>query len=83
MNNKVSDMCDQLGRKRIADSIGVRVTAVSNASVDGAFPASWFNVIDALCDEAGIKLSRSLFNFKGPPMDVSQSNQPHTPPASK
>lgn len=59
----VSDICDQIGRGRIADSLGVGTTAVSNAVVAGAFPAKWYLVVHQLCLEAGIECPQALFNF--------------------
>lgn len=59
----VADICDHLGRKEIAMKVGRRVTAVSNAVVEGVFPASWFTVIEAMCAAKGISCPRRLFNF--------------------
>lgn len=61
-----SDICDALGRKAIADRIGVGLTAVSNASVDGGFPAKWFAVLREMCAEVGIECPERLFNFIQP-----------------
>lgn len=58
-----SEVCDALGRKAISERLGVGIAAVSNASNDGRFPARWFPTIRAMCEEAGVNLSESLFNF--------------------
>lgn len=63
--NSVAAICDALGRRRIADVVGVRVTAVSNAVSDGRFSARWFDAIDKMCGEAGIPCPRHLFSFVG------------------
>lgn len=60
-----SDICDVLGRRAIADKIGVGMSAVSNASVDGRFPAKWFRAIQSMCSDAGIECPDRLFNFIG------------------
>ena len=59
-----SSICDALGRSAIADRLGVQATAVSNASVAGTFPASWFTALRAMCSEAGLVCPESLFRFK-------------------
>lgn len=62
--SKVHQICQVLGRKRIADSLGVGGTAVSNAVVAGVFPSSWFAVIADLCVAEGIDCPRDAFNWK-------------------
>jgi len=61
----VSAICDTLGRKAIADRLGVGTTAVSNASVDGRFPAAWYLGIVSMCDAAGLHCPIMLFNWRG------------------
>ena len=82
----VSAICDVIGRKRIADVIGVRVTSVSNAVSCGQFPARWFDAIEKLCADAGIACPRHLFSFAGVEMaqeGVGASTiQPAAPAAS-
>ncbi len=61
-----SEVCDKLGRKRIADSLGVGVTTISNAAVSGVFPAKWYAVVKNLCRTEGIECPDELFNFIKP-----------------
>ncbi|MFC3059493.1 hypothetical protein [Paenirhodobacter populi] len=57
------DVCDQLGRRAIAERIGRSVTAVSNAAVEGAFPPSWYIVLRDMCAAHGVACPEYLFNF--------------------
>ena len=57
-------ICDNLGRKNIAERLGVGPTSVSNASVAGVFPASWYLVVKEMCDEVGIECPVESFSFK-------------------
>lgn len=61
--NTVSYICDTLGRKHLAEALGVKPTAVSNAVVQGKFPAKWYAVIKSLASEATISCPDDLFNF--------------------
>ena len=67
-----SNICDVLGRRAIAARVGVGVTAVSNASVEGIFSAAWYDTIRLMCQEAGIECPRSLFKWK---RAISESEQ--------
>lgn len=62
----VSEIADAIGRRKIADTLNLGVTAVSNAVVRGTFPASWFLAIGELCEERGIECPPSLFNMVVP-----------------
>jgi hypothetical protein len=66
----VSDICDVIGRGRLATALGVRKTAISNAVVQGRFPAKWFKVISDLSVDHGIECPEALFTFveKQPPV---------------
>ena len=57
-------ICDALGRREIAARVGVGITAVSNASVEGAFSASWYETIREMCAESDIECPRDLFKWK-------------------
>ncbi len=59
-------ICDAIGRKAIADHIGASLTAVSNASTEGKFPARWYRGIRDLCAGAGIPCPDDAFNFIRP-----------------
>ncbi|WPZ23130.1 hypothetical protein T7987_07835 [Sulfitobacter faviae] len=61
-----SEVCDKLGRKRMADSLGVGVTTISNAAVSGAFPAKWYVVMQEMCRAEGVECPDDLFNFIRP-----------------
>lgn len=61
---KARTFIDAVGRRTIADALGVGLTAVSNAYVDDRFPASWFDALDRIASEAGEDLPRSAFNWK-------------------
>ena len=58
-----ADICDALGRKAIAERIGVGLTAVSNASVLGQFPAYWYLAIREMCAESGLPCPDAMFSF--------------------
>lgn len=62
-SNPASRIADRIGRKVIAEKLGVRPTAVSNAVVAGAFPPRWFLIIEAACAEFGVECPREAFSF--------------------
>lgn len=59
-----SDLADALGRKAIADALGVLPTAVSNAVVRGWFPSSWFLAVKAIADQEGQECPPELFKMR-------------------
>lgn len=59
-----SILADAVGRKNMADALGVGLTAVSNAVVRGWFPSSWFLAVKALADRRGIDCPPDLFKMK-------------------
>lgn len=61
------DICDRIGRKLVADRIGVSKKAVSNAVAEGVFPARWYRELRAVCSEQGIECPEDLFNFARAP----------------
>lgn len=63
--NRAKLLADLIGRRKLAEELGVRTTAVSNAVVAGAFPARWFAVIERLCAEVGEPCPREAFTFLG------------------
>ena len=65
-------ICDLLGRKVMAAELGVGLTAVSNASVEGRFPAKWYVAVRKMCEAAGIDCPESLFNFVLPSTSSSE-----------
>ena len=66
MENEASRLADKIGRRNIALAVGVGITAVSNRTVLGQFPASWFDCLEQLCDSVGEDCPRKIFNFKTP-----------------
>lgn len=65
----VERICDAIGRRQIADAIGVRLTSVSNAVADGRFPARWYYVLNQLASDAGLQVPHHLFSFVGVDVD--------------
>lgn len=59
-------IADALGRKAIAEAVGVGETAVSNAVVRGKFPPSWFLVLSEMSKERGVECPPALFGMKIP-----------------
>lgn len=57
-------LADAIGRKNIADALGVGLTAVSNAVVRGVFPSSWYLAVKSLADAGGHKCPPELFNMR-------------------
>ena len=57
---------DAVGRKTLAEALGVGVTAVNNAVQRGAFPATWFFVAQGVAASQGVACDNRLFNFKAP-----------------
>lgn len=58
------DIADALGRKEMADALGVLPTAVSNAVVRGWFPSSWFLAVKYLADNKGQSCPPELFKMR-------------------
>lgn len=59
-----SQFTETIGRRLIADALGVGPTAVGNAVVAGAFPSSWFDVLEMIAEEHGLECPRSMFSFR-------------------
>ena len=70
----VAEVCDRIGRKEIARSLNVRVTAVSNAVKDNCFPSKWYLIVTDLARAAETECPDGLFAFIRP-------GNPETPPA--
>ena len=62
---KAKDIADTIGRQRMADALGVGLTAISKAVVSGRFPASCYICIGELCRSASVPCSPELFGMKG------------------
>ncbi|OWJ81382.1 hypothetical protein CDV52_18455 [Haematobacter missouriensis] len=67
-----ANIADALGRRRMAEALGVRTTAVSNAVVRGLFPASWFLAVEALARAEGVACPCELFNFVIPKTEAAE-----------
>lgn len=72
-------ICDALGRRAIADAMGVTPAAVSNYSASGIFPAKWYIALRSMCDERGIQCPDALFNFVSPPVLAGEVRETATP----
>jgi len=59
----VALICDHVGRKVLADRLGVGKTAIGNAVSENLFPARWYVEVKALCDAHGLSCPASLFSF--------------------
>ena len=59
-----SDFARAIGRKEMAQALGVGVTAISNAVVAGSFPAAWFDALEALAKAKGQECPRDLFAWR-------------------
>lgn len=66
-----TEFADAIGRKAIADAVGVGVTAVSNAVVREAFPSSWFLACQKLASLKKVPFPAALFQQRG--VDIPQS----------
>jgi hypothetical protein len=73
----VSELADAIGRKTISDTLGVGVTAVSNAVVRGHFPSSWFLAVQALAGD-DVDCPPNLFNMREPYNVHKTSQLDHT-----
>lgn len=85
MKSAVALICDKVGRKVVAERLGVGKTAVSNAATEGMFPARWYREIRLLCEEHGVECGDDLFNFVRCPdrqEEAPQMGGKKFPPAS-
>jgi hypothetical protein len=57
-------LADAVGRREIADAVGVGLTAVSNAVKRGSFPPAWFFAVKAVCDAKGMACPAEAFKWK-------------------
>lgn len=62
----VSIIVSQIGRQRLMALLDVKRSSISNACVDGVFPARWYLAVSTECARLGIDCPRSLFNFIEP-----------------
>ena len=55
---------EKLGRQDLQPRLGLVKQSMSAAVTSGAFPASWYIIVQELAEEKGIDVPDSLFNFK-------------------
>lgn len=55
---------DALGADRIEARLGVTSHMIRYARSTGSFPASWYDTIERMCAEEGVRCPRSAFNWK-------------------
>lgn len=72
------DIANTLGRKVIADAVGVGPTAVSNALSRKTFPAAWYFAINDLAAKRGLSVDPAAFAVKG-----LQASSPELDPSSE
>ena len=60
----ILEFAEAVGRQKVAATVGVLPTAVSNAVVRGWFPSSWFLVCKDLAEQAGINCPPALFKMR-------------------
>lgn len=75
----VSNICDAIGRQRIARAVGVKPTAVSNAVAEARFPAKWFLVLSEMCAESGLECPATLFAFTSITLPTCGGDDPERP----
>lgn len=63
--NSATNIADALGRKQIADALGLGKPAVSNAVAAGVFPAAWFRKVSQLCAASGVDCPMDAFSWRG------------------
>lgn len=61
--SNVQDICDAIGRARLARALGRTKGAITNGISDGSFPSRWYLVVKKLCDAKGVDCPDSLFSF--------------------
>ena len=57
---------EAIGAQRLMLLLSVRRSAIGEASRKGFFPACWYQVLKAECDQMGVELSMDDFRFKRP-----------------
>jgi len=67
----VEKICDQIGRKPLAEALHVSKAAITNAISEGKFPPRWYRVVSAICRDHGIGCRDDLFAFIEPPEDAA------------
>jgi len=63
----VPEVIELLGRAEIADACGVTIHSVRACIAKEAFPASWYDVVRAMCVRASVECTLDMFSFKEVP----------------
>lgn len=69
--NTIDEIIETIGVPELAAAVGSAKTAVYNARKSGAFPARWYQIVDAMCQSRGLECPMDLFNFVRPAGDES------------
>ena len=64
--NDVRAIADTLGRRAIAERVGVKPGSVTEAIRAEVFPASWFMAVTDLGAEHDLDVPAALFHWAGP-----------------
>jgi len=64
---EVQRIARKIGQRKLAEKLGVGVTAVNNAiQRDEVFPAGWYPIVKSACDAEGIECPMSAFRWRAP-----------------
>lgn len=63
---QIKALIADLGKQRVAEKVGVSVSAVDVAIHKGCLSARWFDGVEALCSAEGLDCDRTLFDFNQP-----------------
>lgn len=64
---EIDQFAAAIGRKKIAEAVGVLPTAVSNAVVRRRkFPGYWYDTLHQLAEKEGVPCPREMFSWKRP-----------------
>lgn len=71
----VEKICDEVGRKKLANALNVTKSAITNAISAGKFSPRWYRVVSALCADKGIQCPDALFGFIQPERNEAEAGQ--------
>lgn len=66
MSKQARPIIEALGAEAIQSRIGVGEHMIRHAKSTGKFPSSWYDLIERMCVDAGIRCPRSAFKWKQP-----------------
>lgn len=64
------NIISSLGSREVAERLGVKLPAISNAVSSGQFPAAWYRELRNLGQEKGVVVPDRLFNWRRAADDV-------------